>query len=387
MNEIDNQIKNEKIILIAIMSLSFMFYTSMFYVSPLIPDIITDYNVSYVTISSLMYLLFIPQIIFSIYASSLISRFNEKVVVLLGIIFISLGALIFAIDYHFVFLQIGRFIIGVGVALSFVAAMTFVSKYFGEKKRATASGFIALTYSLSILFSFNIFGWVAASINYKYSAWLMFMLSLAIGVPFSIAIRCFPTVSEKSIKMVNFMKGLKNKQMLMLALLWLTLNMGIGAYLTWIKVFLMSYKGISPILADFLSSMMMLLGFFRPLVGMLSDRLKKRKIFITTSTFGYSMTVLLLPFLDGTLIYIDFLVMSIASVFVAPIVLALPGDIMKEDAEVGYGILNTGANIGYLIGPIITAYLFDTTGLLIGFISIGLFFMFSFILSIFLKVG
>lgn len=78
--------------------------------------------------------------------------------------------------------------------------------------------------------------------------------------------------------------------------------------------------------------------------------------------------------------------MSIASVFVAPIVLALPGDIMKEDAEVGYGILNTSANIGYLIGPIITAYLFDTTGLLIGFISIGLFFMFSFILSIFLKI-
>ena len=368
---------------------SFVFYTSMFYISPLLPSIIVDFGTTYVETSSLMALLFIPQIFFSIFASPLISRFGLKKTATAGMLLILLGTILFAFDTLFIVLQVARFIIGTGVALAFVATMTFVTIYFGAENRGFVSGIIGMTYSLSIVVSFNLFGWINTTANYQTASWAMFLF--ACGAATIILAKCNIFASaglpeNRTNEKPKLIDGLKNRDMRLIGFMWLAVNMGMGSYLTWVKVFLIDYKGFTPAMADLLASFIMMLGILRPFVGKVSDKLRRRKIFVNISTLGYGISILILPFLNGFALYSVFGIMSIAGVFIAPAVLALPGDVMKEKAQVGYGILNTSANIGYLIGPVITAWFFDNYGLFVGFLTIGVFFSLSFIFSALLKV-
>ena len=361
----------------------------MFYISPLLPSIIQAFGTSYVETSSLMALLFIPQIFFSIFASPLISKFGLKKTAVTGTLLILVGTLIFAVDTMFIVLQIARFIVGTGVALAFVATMTFVTMYFGVKNRGFVSGIIGMTYSLSIVVAFNLFGWINTTSNYQVASWVMFLFAFIASVLLLARCNIFSSVeitTNDSSEKPKLIEGLKNRDMLLIGLMWLAVNMGMGSYITWVKVFLVEYKGFTPTLADLLASVIMILGILRPFVGKLSDKLGRRKIFVNISTFGYGISILLLPFLTGFALYSIFAIMSIAGIFIAPAVLALPGDVMKEKAQVGYGILNTSANIGYLIGPVITAWFFDNYGLFIGFLTIGVFFSLAFLFSALLKV-
>lgn len=372
-------------VLISVALMDFLLYTSMYAIPPVLQYMINEYAISYTTASSLMYLLFIPQILFSVYASKLISLFNAKRIAIFGSILMTIGNFIVALNQNFELIQLGRFVVGVGIAFAFIATLSIISTYFEVKERGKPMGIVTLTYALAIIFSFNVFGGIARFFLYTVSMWVMFLISLIITILFTVISTRFSAI-ENINGPVSLRKGIKNKQMLLVATIWLFLNMGIGAYITWIKIYLVNVKGIELQLADFLASMIMIFGFFRPLAGMLSDKVGRRKIFITTTTFGFALGTFLLSFVTSILIYIDIIFLGLCSTFLAPVFFTLPGEIMKDDVDVGYGVLNTGANIGYILGPFITAFIFDVFGLFEGFIVLGMFYVFAFILSLFIKV-
>ena len=377
----------KKVLVLAITLMDLLVYLSMFSIPPLIGDIIKQFSVNYTTVSSLMYLMFLPQIIFSIYASKLIAKYNAVKVTLFGASLLTIGNLTVALgaNINFLLLQVGRLIVGIGVSFAFIATLSLVSTYFRPEEQGKPMGMVTLTYALAIITAFNGLGGIALLTDYVVSLWVMFGFSVTATAIFYWLSSMFPEAYTVA-KEFTLLDGLKNSQMLLVTILWLFFNMGVGAYLTWIKIYLIYVKSVALTIADLLSSLFMIFGFFRPLAGALSDRVNRRKIFITWSTLGFTVGVTLLYFFDGIFLVLDIIIIGISALFIAPTIFTLPGEIMKEDADIGYGMLNTGANIGYVIGPFVTGVIFDTFGLVDGFFAIALFYFLTFIVSLFIKV-
>jgi MFS family permease len=123
--------------------------------------------------------------------------------------------------------------------------------------------------------------------------------------------------------------------------------------------------------------------FLLPLFGKLSDK-HGRKPFITTGLFAYFLVSIAFIFTNTVsgLIFIRFL-HGAASAMLLPVIQAYVGDLTKEGKEgITMGIFNISMFTSLSLGPLLGGFINDKFSLEYAFLSMGMFALFAFFLSV-----
>jgi MFS family permease len=158
------------------------------------------------------------------------------------------------------------------------------------------------------------------------------------------------------------MAALKKGNIWVLAFIWGTFNMAAISLTSWGKTLFMDFKGIPPLEADFLASLLMLLAFAAPLTGYLAGRLGRRRPLILLAMLGVMVSLALVPSVGGALLVLLLVVLGLFAALAPPSIFALPPELIgHENAGLGFGVLNTGLNVGVVLGPLIVGWALDMT--------------------------
>lgn len=125
-----------------------------------------------------------------------------------------------------------------------------------------------------------------------------------------------------------------------------------------------------------------------PLTGLISDRMGgRRRLFIILATLTMSLLFPAFAYLQaGSLVALG-LGLGLLVAFLPPSVFALPEDILgKWKGAVGWGVLSTFMNLGFILGPLSLGYVLDSSsGTSMAFFSLSLFALAALILATLLK--
>ncbi len=351
---------NKRWLMLAMVFLApFTFLFSMQTAPPLIPAIIKDFNLSHAAAAGIMLFVALPAVFLSIPSGFLVDRYGSKRLSIVGLVLVCLGTLLTAVAPSFGLLQVGRAIVGIGGALLFSAAPPLLFQWFSGRELGLAMGIWALTMPLATVLSFNLLGRVESVYGWRTAFWIAAILTAVILVLFTILMEEKKTVNAH---VALSLGTLKNGPIWVLAFIWGTFNMAVISLTTWGKTLFIYFKEVPPIEADFLAGLIMLMAFSTPLTGYLAGRLGRRRPLILLAMLGAMVCLALVPGVSGVLLVLLLIVLGLFAALAPPSIFALPPELVgHENAGLGFGVLNTGLNVGVVLGPLIVGQAMDMT--------------------------
>ena len=334
----------------------FTFLFSMQAAPPLIPTIINEFNLSHTAAAGLMLFVALPAMFLSIPGGFLADKYGNKKLCIIGLGLVCLGTFLTATAQSFSLLLGGRIAVGIGGAFLFSASPPLIFQWFSGKELGLAMGIWALNMPVATILSFNLLGRVELAYGWRASFWIATALVVLILILFTIF------MEEKKVPHATLsLTVLRKSPIWVLAFIWSTFNMAIISLTTWGKTLFMDFKGFSPVQADFLASLTMLLGFLTPLAGFIAGWLGRRRLLISLSLLGIMICLALIPTMGESVVLI-LIVLGVFAALTPPSMFALPPELVgPENAGVGFGVLNTAMNFGIVIGPLVVGLVLDIT--------------------------
>jgi MFS family permease len=349
---------NKRWLMLAMIFLApFSFLFSMQAAPPLFPAIIKDFNLSHAEVAGIMLFVALPAVFLSIPGGFLTDRYGNKRLAIVGLVLVFLGNLLTAAAPTFGILQAGRAIVGIGGAFLFSAAPPLLFQWFSGRELGLAMGIWALTMPLATTLSFNLLGRVELAYDWRAGFWIATILAAIILVLFTVL------TEEKRAAHAGFsLAALKKRNIWVLAFIWGAFNMAAISLTSWGKTIFIDFKGTPPLEADFLASLLMLLAFTTPLTGYIAGRLGRRRPLILLAMLGVMVSLALVPSVGGVLLVLLLVVLGLFAALAPPAIFALPPELIgHENAGLGFGVLNTGLNVGVVLGPLIVGWALDMT--------------------------
>lgn len=242
----------------------------------------------------------------------LLDRYGPRLLITLACLVCVIGTFIFAGTTVFWVAAAGRFLVGFGSAFAFVGVLKLATIWLPEDKLAMVSGLAAALGTIGAMIGDNLLGTLVMKIGWRETVNLTAFFGIGLSVVLWFGIRDKKSHQRKSGTVDNFKKSMidlgiiaKNKQ------IWINGMFGCLVYLPttvfaelWGIPYLKHAHNLTQEGADFANSLLFL-GFTvgAPLMGYISDKLKRRKapmLFGATGAGIVMMIVLYMPGLSAT---------------------------------------------------------------------------------------
>jgi predicted MFS family arabinose efflux permease len=347
-------------VVLVVTLLVFVVYAFSFQiVPPLIPSILSEFGISNAEAGLLMSIVLVPGLILSIFVSLVIRRLGTKRVILFSLVLVVLGTLVSSSAGSYTVLLMGRLILGLGGAIILPAAPTIIAQWFERKELGKAMGIFAVNMPLATVFALPAAS-ALASIGWRYA----FYLSAALGI---LAIFCFVVLYKD--RPVDLEEGggireaLRSLEMWKVAILWLLFQAAMLSFITWAPALLVRFQGMTNIEAGFSTSLLSWVSLILvPTYGSLSDRFKRRKIFVVLGFALMSLMFAAISLNTNLSVLISFVALGIVSSMIPPIIQTLPAEVLGPGmASVGFGVMTILGNIGPILAPPLVGYVLDST--------------------------
>jgi sugar phosphate permease len=284
-----------------------------------------------------------------------------------------LGSLVFGSAPNLAMAYLGRFMIGLGVSLIFICIMKLTAEWFQDHEFATMSGLTLFSGNLGSIFATTPLYAMVVAIGWRSAYHMIGLGTLALAAMAWLLVRDRPTASAASPETtaVNsrpkfrvlqaLAETLSNKQ------IWPLVALSFGLYGTlvalkgmWLTPWLTQVYGISREQAAQYVLISLLAALIGPLMmGMLSDRIRRRKLPILIFVPLYVLTWLALSLWNGgrpPLAAVPVLLFMLG-IFCSP--MAITWACAKEVSRPSLVGLATGiANIGGFLGGAVMQYVF-----------------------------
>ncbi len=262
--------------------------------APITTDAAHFYGVSDLSIGLLSMSFMIVFIIVSIPASWVIDTYGIRVAVGIGAVLTGIfGLLRGLVSQNYSLVLISQIIIAIGQPFILNAITTVVAKWFPIKERATASGLGSLAMYVGIFLGLILTPYL--TIHYGISRMLIFygVLSLIPVFTFFIFVKerpatppCPPELEVRSLEFEGFKDTLRNKNFLLLLVIFFVGLGTFNAVTTWIEDILRP-RGFSITQAGITGGLMIVGGIIGALIiPSLSDRYRRRTPFIILAILG-----------------------------------------------------------------------------------------------------
>ena len=350
--------------------LSAIFYVFVAYafafqvVPPAINAIMMEFDIiSYAQAGLLMTIVVIPGILLALPTGILVDRYGIRLIGLTSTILTALGCIITAVASSFNAVLLGRFILGMGGALMFIATVTIVPQWFPPQELGKAMGIYGINMPLATVMAFPSSSVLILSYNWRYPFYVSAVLAvMAIGV-FALFVREGPLKAEKRKRSPGTLQALKNLELWKIGLVWLLFQVAVLSFATWTPKLMEDFRGMNPVLASSLATALMFAAIpFVPLYGLISDKIQKRKPFMVVGSALMFITLTLIAYSPDSTLIPSMAALGVAAAMVPPMVMTLTPEILgPTQAGRAFGVITICANIGVALGPPTIGAIVDLT--------------------------
>ncbi|AHE66696.1 arabinose efflux permease [Legionella oakridgensis ATCC 33761 = DSM 21215] len=200
--------------------------------------------------------------------------------------------------------SIGRFLIGIGSAFSFIGVLVLLSRWFPPQHFAILAGIAQLMSSIGAMFGEMPLAALIGQVGWRNASFILAAIGFFLALLLWAFIRDYPHQSTQSLPTQRFRDEWKRlKEVCRRSYTWLT---GAYAFAIWTPIavfaalwgvpFLQEKYQVSVVTASGMCSMIWLgIGIGSPLLGWISDRFNSRRLALgISSVFGLSATLLIL---------------------------------------------------------------------------------------------
>jgi MFS family permease len=241
-------------------------------------------------------------------AGVLYDRYGPRKLMTFAIVLCALGSAFFAATDSVVTASLGRFLIGIGSAFSFIGVLVLLSRWFPAHYFAVLAGVAQLMSSVGAIFGEMPLASLVECVGWRTASFILAGVGLVLAALFWIFIRDYPHQQNQSVP--NHYIREEFKRLVAVCKHGYTWSVGAYAFAIWTPIavfaalwgvpYLQEKYQISVVAASGLTSMVWLgIGVGSPLLGWFSDRIESRRLaLVLSAVLGLSATVVLLYWPD-----------------------------------------------------------------------------------------
>ncbi len=352
------------LVLAAVLSSRTIYTINWFNIAPALLLIASDLKVDLPSLGVLTSSFLLGAGIFQIPAGIMSARWGAKNTSQLGMLILSLSGIGEGLSPNFPLLVVNRLLLGIGAALFFAPAIGILTPLFREQEEGLVLGLYNSCFNIGG--GIALFGWVIV-IELVGWRWGLVFGGLIGLVSVAISQVIIPKDSPVQVQERRSIRPtFRNRNIWIIAFGVLGLWGGIFSASSFLQTYMITTYGLGAETAGLLASSIMVGSVFGgPIGGYLSDRFRRRKIFILFPGLGASIGILLfgvsgpfqLAFLIPIVGFLDAIVFSTmyASASQYP-------EIGQQYAPLGISIINCVQILGSFAIPIVFTLLVHTYG-------------------------
>lgn len=281
-------------------------------------ELMQSFNINALNLGNLAATFLYSYVIMQLFVGILLDRYNVRLFIALAILLCAIACIIFAHSKHLWIAQISRASMGIGVAFATVGYMKIISIWFRPNQFAFLAGLLGSSAMLGALFGQAPLAWLIQTIGWQKSLQGIGIVGLILGASFYLIVRTknihnpkqSPIRATFSWKEVS--KVIRNKQNWLLTVYCGLLLQPLVVFCgLWGPTYVREVNHLSITSAASIVSF----GFLgcavgSPLIGLLSDRLRKRRIMLAVGNIAALFLLIfiiyfnLAPLLLGSLIFL-----------------------------------------------------------------------------------
>lgn len=292
--------------IIFILAASFYLYEYILQVAPSVmaEPMMQTFNVSakgFGIISAFYFYSYAPM---QLPAGVLFDRYGPRKLMTIALTMCALGSFFFAATDSILTAAIGRFIIGVASAFSFIGVLVLISRWFAPRHFAILAGFAQAMSSAGAIAGEMPLATLVEGVGWRNASFILSAIGFLLAILLWIFIRDYPDQQMQEIPKYKFREEWQRlREVCKHSYTWLT---GLYAFCIWTPIavfaalwgvsYLQTRFGIGVVKASGMCSMIWLgIAVGSPLLGWVSDRCRSRRLalFISAS-LGFSATMILL---------------------------------------------------------------------------------------------
>lgn len=237
-------------------------------------------------------------------AGLLFDRYGPRKLMTCALILCAVGSFFFASTDSVVTASIGRMLIGIGSAFSFIGVLVLVSRWFPLQHFAILAGIAQSMSSVGAMFGEVPLAALIDQVGWRQASFILAVIGLLLAVLLWFCIRDYPHQPTQSLPNRRFRD--EWKRLMEVCSRSYTWSTGAYAFCIWTPIavfaalwgvpFLQEKYQVSVVVASGLCSMIWIgIGIGSPLLGWVSDRFYSRRLALAASSvFGLGATLMLL---------------------------------------------------------------------------------------------
>ncbi len=333
-------------------------------IPPILGILVNALGISHAQAGGLMSLFSLPAIFLSLPGGVLIDRYGARIVGGASLLVMALGTALVAVNGSYWVLGLGRLIAGMGAAFLLVMAPQVVTSWFHDREIGLSMGIFNIAMPLGTILSLNFMGVIAYQLGWQAPIWISFAVGVAVLALFLVLYRKRQAEGPIPADPPAWLTMLKEAGwgIWWVGLSWGLFNAALISFFTYAPdYFITQGKGVAQagLLASYPMWGSILLA---PIVGLLIDRLGRKRLFVAVGCGSIAILLYLIPGFTAQAAILT-IAMGVFTAILTPAIFSLPAELLPERVTgFGFGIMGTALGIGVTVGPYVTGSLRDATG-------------------------
>ena len=256
----------------------------------MVHDLMRDFAISGTMLGTLSALYFYPYFILQIPLGALLDTLGTRYLLSSALFLAAIGSVLFGSAQTIEMAYLGRFLIGVGSSVGFLAALTLTGNWFPSNRFALISGLTMLIAMMGAMLGQGPLAIFISNFGWRVSLWFLSIFGLILGLLVVLIVRNAPRTANnlqrtsKPFKQIipNLRNASKSLEMWKIAFVAATMSapmLTLGGL--WGTPYLMSAYELGRSEAAFFTSFILFgWAFSAPIFGWLSDFLGRRKVIL-----------------------------------------------------------------------------------------------------------
>lgn len=332
-------------------------------ISPILPLIMADLQLSHSQAGLLMSLFALPGIFIAIPVGTLGDKYGVRWVTIVALVLMVIGVgLTMGSSYGVV--AAGRTIAGMGSMTLIVLLPQATAQWFQGKEMGTAMGIFNCFMPTGIILSFNLLARLGNALGWRAALWPVIFVILAALVAFFWRYHSPGKEEPPRQSRPGPSPGLKYNMswVWLAAMTWMWFNATIISFASFATDFFTG-KGYGFSYANFLTSLAMWGSLLlSAIVGYVTGRFRMKELAIGIGGLGMAVSVILTYYLPSGALPLMLLLAFANALVPAPMFALIPELVPPQKLGFAYGILSIYLNIGVVVGPYVIGLGRDLTG-------------------------
>ena len=341
---------------------------------PLLGELQKEFALDHRSASLVITLFLAPMVLVALPAGIAADRFGPVTTIRAGLFTMLAGTAVTLAAPTWAQVLAGRAIAGLGSGLLLVALLKVAAENGPREKLGIALGIFAAGLPAGTGIAFNLLRPLSQPAGWRGALAAAGLLVLASVLVFEVA--SGRRLARSAIS-VNPSLVLRSGELWRLSLVTVLGYAAIIGFTTWAPTTLVGYARIPVWVASLIASILLVVDIpFAPFWGAVSDRLKRRKMFVIAAFAVYLPGSLLVPgvAVSGAVLVLVLVIaaMGIGCSMFFPAALAIPAETVQPDhAGAAYGLLFTAQVAGMLVGPLAIGLVLDLSSARFAFFTVS----------------